>query len=169
MHWWGHIFKVPQIPPWSRIPSETMLPPPSTISTTSQHILHLLDQFRYHHCAPSLHKKSPLNSGHTFVVYTATTDFWQMDFIESAFKLHPILMLRTREENQITDLNWFLGGRPVIGEVGVVGLVHHLAAHTQVTPGHLSPCFPLLVNTLELLPSCSPPLTRLWLLQFCQS
>ena len=169
MHWWGHIFKVPQIPPWSRIPSETMLPPPSTISTTSQHILHLLDQFRYHHCAPSLHKKSPLNSGHTFVVYTATTDFWQMDFIESAFKLHPILMLRTREENQITDLNWFLGGRPVIGEVGVVGLVHHLAAHTQVTPGHLSPCFPLLVTTLGLFPSLPPPLTRLWLLQSCQS
>ena len=61
-----------------------MLPPPSTISTTSQHILHLLDQFRYHHCAPSLHKKSPLNSGHTFVVYTANhcTDSWQMDFKE---------------------------------------------------------------------------------------
>ena len=87
-----------------------------------------------------------------------------MDCIESALKLHLNLIL-TRKENQITNLNWFLGGRPVIGEVGVVGLVHHLAAHTQVTPGHLSPCFPLLVNTLELLPSCSPPLTRLWLLQ----
>ena len=75
-----------------------------------------------------------------------TTDFWQMDFIESALKLHLNLIL-TRKENQITNLNWFLGGRPVIGEVGVVGLVHHLAAHTQVTPGHLSPCFPLLVTT----------------------
>ena len=90
------------------------------------------------------------------------------DFIESALKLDLNLKL-TREENRTTNLNWLLGGRPVIGEVGVVGLVHHLAAHTQVTPGHLSPCFPLLVNTLELLPSCSPPHTRLRLFQSCQS
>ena len=92
-----------------------------------------------------------------------------MDFIESTLKLHFNLVLTTREENRITNLNWLLGGHPVIGEVGVVGLVHHLAAHTQVTPGHLSPCFPLLVTTLELFPSLSPPLTRLWLLQSCQS
>ena len=54
------------------------------------------------------------------------------DFIESALKLDLNLKL-TREENRTTNLNWLLGGRPVIGEVGVVGLVHHLAAHTQVT------------------------------------
>ena len=36
------------------------------ISTTSQHILHLLDQFYYHHCSTGLQKITWCNSDHTF-------------------------------------------------------------------------------------------------------
>ena len=56
----------------------------------------------------------------------------------------------------MTNLGWFLGGRgPMVGEVGVVGLVHHLAAHalyTSNTSNNLLTLFNNLSNTK--LPQC---------------
>ena len=34
---------------------------------------------------------------------------------------------------KLTNLGWFLSRGPMVGEVGVVGLVHHLAAHALTT------------------------------------
>ena len=34
---------------------------------------------------------------------------------------------------KLTNLGWFLSRGPMVGEVGVVGLVHHLAAHALNT------------------------------------
>ena len=39
---------------------------------------------------------------------------------------------------KLTNLVWFLSRGPMVGEVGVVGLVHHLAAHA-LTPTN-NPC-----------------------------
>ena len=82
MHWWGHIFKFLkfQLGQGSRdhvAATEHYLDNLSTYFTPIRPIP--LSSLR-----PSLHKKSPLNSGHTFVVYTANhcTDSWQMDFKE---------------------------------------------------------------------------------------
>ena len=60
---------------------------------------------------------------------------------------------------KLTNLGWFLSRGPMVGEVGVVGLVHHLAAHaltTNTTTNNLLTLFSPLSNTNSL---CPPPLS----------
>ena len=47
-------------------------------------------------------------------------------------------MVGEYESAEVTNLGWFLSRGPMVGEVGVVGLVHHLAAHA-LTPTN-NPC-----------------------------
>ena len=42
-------------------------------------------------------------------------------------------MVGENESAKVTNLGWFLCRCPMVGEVGVVGLVHHLAAHALTT------------------------------------
>ena len=117
-----HIFKVPQIPGWSRIPGACSRHSRRRISTTSQHILHLLDQFYHHHCSSGRPKNQPMHySGHTFVnwLLTKTINFWYNQNRTPSIitcKKHDV----PQKESEITNLVWFLGyGSPMVVHFGV--------------------------------------------------